>query len=448
MNEHTEKLRQEYSLTLTSYFRTDDGKVTDARPEAAMKWAQTAQDFAPEEIEAADLAAIMSCCTVVDSKACAKLSKCFAELEESDEDALAEARTNASALFQLAHLQVCKGHSAHGYFRKLFESEAGKSLLVDMAICLSMTPKVSKKAVCCAKDLVTADTEVESEVPPTSKSAPRPTKAIQQIPDDPKEAEDLFRQALRPGRKGKAALAVITASPTQALALLNRGELAASTRFQADVLDAVVDGVSQKGMGTEEVKQLLHDHLRPEVLAELLTGRGDLPASAVSYAPLKVVFEAIQEELEEGNDLFRLHYWAVKLVDANYEHYQEFLKSPVQKVRPTLARSQWKIADLLICDLLDREVDGRALLHELTLLRVDTVIDIETLEERIGQLQDDLPDLVAAFHKPDEDDEESDVPSADSEREPDETEEDEDEKEEDKQPRGKTDEAAKDLDLE
>lgn len=451
MNSYADKVTQEFAIALASYYRTDgDGDVTDARPEMAMRWACTAQNFPPEEIESPDLAAIMSCCAAVDPQTRAKLVICFDDVDTDDEESLEKAWVKATGLLQLSDLRVRKGHPVHGYVRQLFNSDAGKRLLVDVAICFGMIPRICKAAVCSdPKSLITADTDVSPEPLPDSRRVnPVQTGALMAIPDDPEEAEELFRQALKPGNKGKRALAALTANPTQALALLNQGALDGTVRFQADVLDKVVEGVTQDGTSDEDVKQMLHDHLRPEVLAELLTGRGDLPATAVSYAPLEVVFKAIQEELEQGKDLFRLHYWAVKLVDAGYEHYEEFLRSSVEAVNPSLFRSRWTVADLLIADLLDREIDGRPLLHELTLLRIDSVLEIETIDEYIGKLEADLPELLAAFNSKPEEDNEDEEPDSDMERGDDEADLDEEEGEDEKPARGKTDETANGLDLE
>jgi len=449
MSTYTQYMLEEYCLALGSYYRTDaiSGETTDSRPKSSKVWAQTTQEFDPDMVEAQDMAAIMSGCIAVNPEVGQKLIDHFDKVNADDQEAVESARNEAIELLQLSDLHFAVDHPVADYFQHLFESEKGRRLVVVVALCLALTPKVNKEAVYqfpvattseSSKPQVPEEPDAKEEPAESPEVVPASTRTIQEVPSEAGEAQNLFMELLKPGLRGKAAMEVVLHNPSRALAILNSGELECTTRVQADVLDKIVEGVTDNGTDTAGVKDLMYQHLRSDVLAELLTGRGDLPATSVSYAPLGVVLKAVQEELGKYGHLGRLRYWVMKLADANYEHFEEFLKYSVQSVRPTIpqALAKWNIADLVLADLIDDpDLEWSAVLHTLSELRVDLVIALDEAEERGEKIGEDLEELMRCFRTPDEGGDEDDEPD------------DEEDEEDDDKSRGATDEAADDLDI-
>jgi len=113
---------------------------------------------------------------------------------------------------------------------------------------------------------------------------------------DDKTASDVFKDLLRQKKDARAAaLDVIKANPSSALAALQRGDsvLGLSPKGSADVLDDVL-GLFANPL---EARQLMNDHLTPERQVELIQARGDLPAVVTDIADMQLIVDAIREEI-------------------------------------------------------------------------------------------------------------------------------------------------------
>ncbi len=122
-------LGREFKGSLGSYYCITYGEVTDARPELAKKWVETMMDFDPSMIEPNDLAAIMSCCVILDPDVGKDLISCFANADESDVRAIGRAIEEGFEIIDLDTFTFKREHPARAYFEKLFESDDGRDLL-------------------------------------------------------------------------------------------------------------------------------------------------------------------------------------------------------------------------------------------------------------------------------------------------------------------------------
>jgi hypothetical protein len=155
----------------------------------------------------------------------------------------------------------------------------------------------------------------------------------------------------------REAIAILTQSPGNALALLGFGndELGLTARGASDVFDEVVAAIGS----AQEARELMHMHLTPDRLAELVSGRGDLPSVAANVADIDTLVAAITADMVTAQDeieaFFRAMTWAVKLADR--DDYDEIIERKVQDrpLRWYLIMAVWNDA---CCPEDEEEIEG------------------------------------------------------------------------------------------
>lgn len=120
---------------------------------------------------------------------------------------------------------------------------------------------------------------------------------------DPQDAKDVFQRILRGKEGSHEALALVRENPQAALMALQKGDqaLGLSLKGSADILDEVVGAVGDPA----EARALMNSHLTAERQAELLQGRGDLPAVASEIVDLDVVLRAVHDDVRAAGGVSR-----------------------------------------------------------------------------------------------------------------------------------------------
>jgi hypothetical protein len=109
-------------------------------------------------------------------------------------------------------------------------------------------------------------------------------------------AKTVFHRALGEKEEDRvAAMAAISANRRETLLALQAGDraLGLSPKGSADVLEVVLGDFEDP----VEAQTFMNDHLTVERQAELLQGRGDLPAIASEIASMEAILQAIHDEV-------------------------------------------------------------------------------------------------------------------------------------------------------
>ncbi len=144
----------------------------------------------------------------------------------------------------------------------------------------------------------------------------------------------------------RAALAILTQNPGNALALLGFGndQLGLTVRGASDVFDEVLGAIEN----ADQARDLMQMHLTGDRLAELVVGRGDLPSVAAQVAGIDTLIEAITADMtaakDEAEAVFCAMCWAAKLVER--DDYQDIIDREIQThtLRWYLIMSVWNEA--------------------------------------------------------------------------------------------------------
>ncbi len=134
-------LLNEFTFPFNNYYRERQGEINDSRPVAAKMWSETVGAFPPSEIEAQDMAAVMSACVRVEKETRKELLFLFKGVSSSNESQIMELLEQAGADLTIGSFQFEKDHPVKDYFVTLLESDDGRTLLVNVALCLTVAKK-------------------------------------------------------------------------------------------------------------------------------------------------------------------------------------------------------------------------------------------------------------------------------------------------------------------